>query len=84
MKKLIYFGFFLLTMWSYGQKKTILAQSTPQNIIIDGKLDEAAWQNAPIATDFVMLDPDNGKAIPQEKEQKSKYSIITMPFTLAL
>ncbi|WET04459.1 DUF5916 domain-containing protein [Flavobacterium sp. YJ01] len=72
MKKVIVFYFILFSIWNYGQKKTIQATLTPQSISIDGKLDEIAWQNAPIATDFVMLDPDNGKAIPQEKRTEVK------------
>lgn len=72
MKKAFFFYFILFTIWSYGQKKTIQATLTPQSISIDGKLDEIAWQNAPIATDFVMLDPDNGKAIPFEKRTEVK------------
>src|SRR5690606_3594753 len=31
---------------------------------IDGILNDAAWQNAPIATDFVERMPNNGKPIP--------------------
>ncbi|MGB0892468.1 MAG: DUF5916 domain-containing protein [Flavobacteriaceae bacterium] len=31
---------------------------------IDGKLDDAAWANAPELKDFVMMRPDNGKAEP--------------------
>jgi len=72
MNKLIFFGFILSTIWSYGQKKTIQAQVTAQTISIDGKLNEPVWDNAPIATDFVMLDPDNGKAIPHEKRTEVK------------
>lgn len=72
MNKLIFFGFILSTIWSYGQKKTIQAQVTSEQISIDGKLNEPAWDNVPIATDFVMLDPDNGKAIPHEKRTEVK------------
>ncbi|MHC0446030.1 DUF5916 domain-containing protein [Flavobacterium sp. 3-218] len=74
MKKIIFFGFLLSVLSSYGQnqKKSIQAQVTPLAITIDGKLDETAWENVPIATDFIMLEPDNGKAIPHEKRTEVK------------
>lgn len=72
MKKIIFFCFLLFSVWSYGQKKSIQAQVTSHTISIDGKLDEPAWENVPIATDFIMLEPDNGKAIPYEKRTEVK------------
>ncbi|MBZ4036942.1 carbohydrate binding family 9 domain-containing protein [Flavobacterium sp. 17A] len=72
MKKLFYLGFLIATVCSYGQKKSIRAQVTSHAISIDGKLDEPAWENVPIATDFIMLEPDNGKAIPYEKRTEVK------------
>jgi len=51
-----------------AQKKSIQAVSVNENITVDGKLDEEIWKTAPIATDFVMFDPDNGKAISPEKK----------------
>ena len=48
------------------------AKSTSQSISIDGNLNEPAWENASTASDFVMLEPDNGKAIPQEKRTNVK------------
>jgi hypothetical protein len=32
-----------------------------------GKIDEAAWETVPVATDFIMFQPDNGKPIPDAK-----------------
>ncbi|WP_347050558.1 DUF5916 domain-containing protein [Flavobacterium olei] len=74
MKKIIFFYFVFSALFSYGQnsKKTIQAKVTSQSIFIDGKLEEQAWESAPIATDFVMLEPDNGKAIPYEKRTEIK------------
>lgn len=72
MKNIIIFCFLLCSVWSYGQKKSIQAQATPHFISIDGKLDEAAWENVPVATDFIMLEPDNGKAIPHENRTEVK------------
>ena len=53
---------------SYGQKKTILAKSITEKITIDGKFDEEVWKTAPIATDFTMFEPDNGKPISPDKK----------------
>lgn len=39
---------------------------------IDGILDDAAWQNAPIATDFVERQPNNGKPIPDSLQTDVK------------
>ena len=61
------FVFLLFTVISFGQKKTLRAIPAG-NIVIDGKLDEPIWDYAPIATDFVMFAPDNGKAIDDKKK----------------
>ncbi|WP_366927238.1 DUF5916 domain-containing protein [Flavobacterium sp.] len=55
-----------------GQKKTLQAVSVTENISINGKLDEPIWQNAPVASDFIMFEPDNGKAIDQKKKTEVK------------
>ena len=52
----------------YSQKKTIQAKSISEKIIIDGKFNEEIWKTAPIATDFVMFQPDNGKKISPDKK----------------
>jgi hypothetical protein len=57
---------------SYGQKKKLQAKSTVENITIDGKIDEEAWKSAPIATDFIMYEPDNGKHIGENKKTEVK------------
>lgn len=43
-------------------KKQIAAQRTAQRIVIDGQFTELDWNNASKAKDFVMFQPDNGKA----------------------
>jgi hypothetical protein len=58
----------LINFSSYGQKKDLQAKSTATNIIIDGKDEEEDWKNAPIASDFIMFEPDNGKPISQNKK----------------
>ena len=63
--------FFVTTIF-YGQepinsnKKSVGATRIKSQITIDGNLDENEWANSEIASDFVMLDPDNGKPIPEE------------------
>ncbi|WP_395049078.1 DUF5916 domain-containing protein [Flavobacterium sp.] len=56
----------------YSQKKTLQAKSTIESIIIDGKINEEAWKSAPIATDFIMYQPDNGKPISENKKTEVK------------
>ena len=72
MKKLVFLSILLTSLWSFAQKKILQAQSTPESITIDGNLDEAAWENAPIATNFIMFEPDNGKSIPENRKTEIK------------
>jgi len=72
MKKTLFILLLLSTFSGYCQKKVLQAQSTSESITIDGKLDESAWKDASIATDFVMYDPDNGKSIPENKKTDIK------------
>jgi len=67
MKKLVFISFLFFTFWCHAQKKTLQAELTKENILIDGKLDEPAWKNVSPATDFVMYQPDNGKPIPDNQ-----------------
>jgi hypothetical protein len=64
--------FVFISVSTYGQKKTLQAKSTLENITIDGKINEEAWRNAPIATDFIMYEPDNGKPISENKKTDVK------------
>lgn len=72
MKKLAFFGILFFSLWSYAQKKTLQTQFTSESISVDGKLDEPAWENAVLATDFVMYQPDNGKPIPENRKTEIK------------
>jgi hypothetical protein len=67
---LIFFVF--ISLCTYAQKKTLQAKSTAENITIDGKIDEEAWKTAPIASDFIMYEPDNGKPISEKKRTEVK------------
>ncbi len=70
MNKIAPICFLLLTIFGYGQKKTLQTKFTTEKIIIDGKLSESTWQSVPVATDFVMFKPDNGKAVAENKRSE--------------
>lgn len=53
---------------AFSQKKTLEAKSISENISIDGKLNENIWNSAPVASDFIMFEPDNGKPISSERK----------------
>lgn len=58
---------------TYCQKKTIFAKAITNSITIDGRINEAAWENnTDIATNFVMFEPDNGRPISEEKKTEVK------------
>lgn len=54
------------------EKKKVNASRTSGKISIDGIIDEASWQNAELAGDFVMHNPDNGKPLAYEKRTEVK------------
>ena len=58
----------LIVSASYSQKKAVEAKSINEKITINGELDENIWNTAKVATDFVMLEPDNGVLIAPEKK----------------
>lgn len=57
---------------TYSQKKTLQAKSITENITIDGKVNEKIWESAAIASNFVMFEPDNGRAISIDKKTQVK------------
>ncbi|WP_317046014.1 carbohydrate binding family 9 domain-containing protein [Flavobacterium laiguense] len=67
MKNLFLIFLLLQCILGFSQKKTLQTKFTTEKIILDGKQDEAIWQSVPIATDFVMFQPDNGKPVPENK-----------------
>ncbi|MDD2985174.1 DUF5916 domain-containing protein [Flavobacterium sp.] len=74
--KLFFILFFLFcgAQTAFSQKKTANAKRTAENILIDGKLNETAWDNVPVANEFICFEPDNG-ALEQEN-QKTEIKII--------
>jgi hypothetical protein len=73
----------LISQFSFAQesvvenvtvKKKINTIRTNASIKVDGDLNESAWQNVPIAKDFVMFHPDNGK--PETKELRTEVKVL--------
>ncbi|HTX87599.1 MAG TPA: DUF5916 domain-containing protein [Bacteroidales bacterium] len=64
-----------LSFVSYSQpeKKKVPALPLTGSIKIDGVLDEAAWQDAPVATSFVQNNPYNGSPATLETEVRFLY-----------
>ena len=62
----------VISFFSYGQKKTIVTQFAQSAITIDGKIDEKSWELVSPAIDFIMFQPDNGKAVAKEKRTEVK------------
>ena len=68
----------LFFTFSFGQTKEILAQRTKETIKIDGNLSEIAWENAPIATNFVQNAPNPGVAPHYQTEVKVLYDNVAL------
>ena len=54
------------------ERRTIAAQriAEGETITLDGNLDEAVWQRAQAATDFIQIDPDNGQPATEQTEMR--------------
>ncbi|MDB5128372.1 DUF5916 domain-containing protein [Mucilaginibacter sp.] len=68
----ILFSAITLTAFSQKPKKTLVAIKTEAPPKMDGVLDDAVWQNVPIATDFVELQPNAGNHEKQENRTTVK------------
>lgn len=74
----------LCLSYSFGQEaatkipKSLIAGRIDTEIQIDGILDDAPWADAAIATDFVQLEPDPGKAAMQKTEVKILYDDVAI------
>ena len=53
-------------------KKKINAIKTSTSIKVDGDLNEIEWQNVPVAKNFVMFEPNNGKPEPDNLKTEVK------------
>lgn len=68
MKRVLFLSFLFICSISYGQKKVLQTKLVTADITIDGNLSEEGWTTVPVATDFVMFQPDNGKPIADNKK----------------
>jgi hypothetical protein len=71
-RNFIVFSIILCTSLLYSQKKVLNTKSITTKISIDGKISEDAWNSAESASEFVMYQPDNGKAINENKKTTIK------------
>jgi len=67
---------FLISLNTIAQvpKKILQTKFTTEKITIDGNFDEEIWKTAAIASEFLMLQPDNGKQ--ESKENRSEVKIV--------
>ena len=74
--QIITLAFSLLSYIGFSQvsKKSLQTKFSDEKISIDGKFNEEIWKNAAVATDFIMISPDNGK--PELKERKSEIKVV--------
>ncbi|MFH6970537.1 DUF5916 domain-containing protein [Flavobacterium petrolei] len=72
MKNNLLLCFLFISVFGYSQKKTLQTKFISEKIEIDGNLNEPIWQSAAVAADFIMFEPDNGKAIPENKRTEVK------------
>ena len=54
------------------QKKRLVANKINESIIVDGNINEDAWDKTEVANNFVMFEPDNGKPIDESKKTEVK------------
>lgn len=60
-----------------AQQRKIMAAlriANNERIVLDGRLDEAAWSRAVPAADFIQQDPDNGKPATEPTEVRITYN----------
>src|SRR5690554_4797478 len=64
---------FCFANYSFTQdKKTLYISRTEQAPKIDGNLDDAIWQTAGVATDFISFRPEIGKKSPYNERTEVK------------
>lgn len=74
MKKVLIFLFVPLFAFSQVPKKILPATRIDTELKIDGFLNEASWQNVPVAKDFVMFSPGSGN--PEPIDQKTEVKVL--------
>ncbi|MDZ7781189.1 MAG: hypothetical protein U5R14_14835 [Gemmatimonadota bacterium] len=63
----------LQNRWPDSRERTLRAHRRSGPITLDGRLDEADWEEAPIATGFVQEEPFDGRAAMEETEVRVLY-----------
>src|ERR1700741_3808922 len=58
---LLLFSFLTCAVFSQAPAKKTIAVKTTTPPKIDGMLDDEAWKNAPVATDFIEFSPNSGR-----------------------
>lgn len=71
---LLFFLISALSLSAQATKKELQASRIQEPPVIDGKLDDAAWNEAAIAKDFVMFRPGDGD--PEPENQKTEVKIL--------
>ena len=71
----LYVLFLFMGFLGFSQtlKKTLHTKFCSEKITLDGKLTEEIWSNTEIATDFVMIAPDNGKT--EDKNRRTEVKV---------
>lgn len=72
MKKILLFLLLVSFTLSFSQKKTLQTVLINGGITVDGNLNESNWQTAPVAKDFFMFSPDNGKEVEKGNDTQVK------------
>jgi hypothetical protein len=73
LKNFICLPLLLVCVSIYAQQKSLQAVKTTQSPKIDGNLDDAAWANAPLLTNFIQNFPTFGLPVSQKTEVKILY-----------
>ncbi|MDQ6609137.1 MAG: carbohydrate binding family 9 domain-containing protein, partial [Bacteroidota bacterium] len=73
LRGLVFAVVFLSAHVALSQSKTLTAVKTQHSPVIDGKLDDAVWQSAATATDFVQNYPSFGKTASVKTEVRFLY-----------
>ena len=62
------------------ERRTISAErlAPGEAISLDGSLDEAVWQRAQVATDFIQIDPNNGEPATEQTEFRIAFDSNTL------
>lgn len=66
--------FLTSVLYSQNAKKSTIAKRVQKAPKIDGKLDDAAWQNVNPAKDFIMYEPSSGT--PEEENRRTTVKIV--------